>query len=88
MKGLFVLSTLFGVVLSTTVIDQCDTDICDSGHNSGPILFKSKHNVSKVANITSQIKNMHYMSVGGDGHIMMDTNEEAGTYIKCHLVIK
>lgn len=81
MKGLFVLSTLVGVVLSTTVYDQCDTYVCDSDHNSGPILFKSKHNVSKVANITSPIKNMHYMTVGGDGHIMMDMNEEAGTYI-------
>lgn len=82
MKGFLVLSTLVGVVLSTTPFAQCDVDRCESDfdHDSASFLFKSKHNVSKLANITTNIKNMHYMSVEGDGHIMMDTNEEAGKF--------
>lgn len=78
---IFVLSTLIGVALCATAIDECDTNQCDSDffeHNSGPILFKSKHNVSKLANRTSKIKNMHYVPVERDGNIMMDINEEAG----------
>lgn len=82
MKGLVVLSTLIGVVLSTTIIDQCVTDRCESdfdGGNGVPILLKSRHNVSKVTNVTRRTKNVRYVAVEGDGNIRLDTNEEAGT---------
>lgn len=81
MKRLFLLSTLIGVVWSSSFIDQCD-DKCESDFDrkSDPISYKSRHNVSRVTNVTSTIKNLHYMSVEGDGSITMDKNdEEAGT---------
>lgn len=82
MKRFLVLTTLVGVVWSNTLVDQCNTDKCDSNfvHNDGAVILKSKQNVSKVANVTTSIKNVHYMSEVVDGNIMMDTNEEAGKY--------
>lgn len=82
MKTLFVLSTLLGVALSTSIITECDSDQCDSDfdRNDGPILFKSRHNISKVANLTSKIKNIHYVPVVGDGTVVMGKTEEAGRY--------
>lgn len=79
MKGLIVLTTLIGVALSTTLLDQCDTDECDLNINrsSGPILFKPKQNVSKVTNFTStNTKKMLHTSVVSDGNIVMDNNNE------------
>lgn len=89
MKRLFVLTTLIGVVWSSSFIEQCD-DKCDTDfdRNRDPISFKSKHNVSKVTNITSTIENLHYMSVEGDGSILMDTHEEAGTCFMHSVILK
>lgn len=77
MKRFLVLTYLIGMICSNTLVNQCDTDKCDSNvvQSDGSIIFKSKQNGTKVANITS-IKNVHYMP----GNIMMDTNEEAGKY--------
>ncbi len=84
MKVLIVLYTLIGLALSTTLLDQCDNNKCDFDRNSGSVMFKSKHNVSKMANTTSNIKDMHFMSVA-DENIGTDTNdEEAGMDIFCN----
>lgn len=82
MKGFVILSALIGVVLSTNQLGQCDK--CDSDFNdsNGQTLFKTKHNASKSANITSTVKSMHFVSVEGDIN-MNRSGEEAGTYIKC-----
>lgn len=83
MKRLFVLFVLMGMTVSTTTFDECVSDDCnlnvDQNSNSGSILFKSWHNVSRIANFTKKHKKVHYLSVKGDGKIVLDTNdEEAG----------